>query len=196
MYTLQEHKGGDSSLRFATFRMTRREVQGCELAEQLGGFAVIGAGGFGFIVEVAEVVGLVIAGDFAVHLDALAVLLPHGIAVLVGAFGEPCVSAQSRIVFGIDDGEPAAGQRYQARRAAPNIGGPRRIEVRARVAQGPYVPCPFGTFLLAADKSGPAGAGGVGREAAIVASGLSRPAVSFTSHETPLLQGKVNDELC
>lgn len=33
-----------------------------ELAEQLGGIAVLGFGGFGFVREVAEVVGFVVAG--------------------------------------------------------------------------------------------------------------------------------------
>jgi len=59
-----------------------------------------------------EVVGGV--GYLAVHFDAFAVLFANGVVVFRGAFSEPGILAQLGIVFGIDDCELAAGERYEA----------------------------------------------------------------------------------
>ena len=53
-------------------------------------------------------------GDLAVHFDAFAVFFSNGVIILRGAFSEPGVLAEERIVFGIDDGELSAGKRYEA----------------------------------------------------------------------------------
>jgi len=44
----------------------------------------------------------------AVHFDAPAILLPHGVEIPARTLGEPGIFAQPQIVFGIDDGEQAA----------------------------------------------------------------------------------------
>ena len=62
-------------------------------------------------------------GNLAVHFDALAVFFSNGVAILMRTFCKPGVSAQARVVFGIDDGELSAGQRYQAWRLVLGIGG-------------------------------------------------------------------------
>lgn len=50
-------------------------------------------------------------GDFAVHFDASAFLLAHGVAILSRAFCKPCVTAQTLVVLGVDYREQPASQR-------------------------------------------------------------------------------------
>jgi len=69
-----------------------------------------------------EMVGGV--GDLAVHFDAFAVFFSNGVVILRGAFDEPGILAQVRIVFGANGGELAAGERYEARGAVLSFGGP------------------------------------------------------------------------
>jgi len=69
-----------------------------------------------------EMVGDV--GDLAVHFDAFAVFFSNGVVIFISAFGEPGILAQDGIVFGVDDGELAAGERYEARGAVLGFGGP------------------------------------------------------------------------
>jgi len=69
-----------------------------------------------------EMVGGV--GDLAVHFDAFAVFFSNGVVIFRCAFGEPGVLAEERIVFGVNDGELAAGERYEARCAVLGFGGP------------------------------------------------------------------------
>ena len=64
------------------------------------------------------------------------------------------------------------------------------MEVGAFVEEGADFPSAFRAFFLAADKNGPAGAGGKGREAAVVTSGLGHPADFFVGHEMPFLRGR------
>jgi len=59
-----------------------------------------------------EMVGGV--GDLTVHFDAFAVFFSNCVVILRGAFSEPGVLAEERIVFGVNDGELAAGKRYEA----------------------------------------------------------------------------------
>ena len=54
-----------------------------------------------------EMVGGV--GDLAVHFDAFAVLFSNGVVGLVGSFCKPGESGESRVVFGVDEGELTAG---------------------------------------------------------------------------------------
>ena len=63
-------------------------------------------------------------GDLAVHFNALAVFFSNGVVILICSLGKPGVSAQAVVIFGIDDGEKSACQRYQAWRAAFCAGGP------------------------------------------------------------------------
>ena len=53
-------------------------------------------------------------GDLAVHFDAFAVFFSNGVVIIFSAFGEPGILAEDGVVFGIDDGELAAGKRYEA----------------------------------------------------------------------------------
>jgi len=69
-----------------------------------------------------EMVGGV--GDLAVHFDAFAVFFSHSVAILVRTLCKPGILAQARVIFGIDDGEFAAGQRYQAWGAVLWVAGP------------------------------------------------------------------------
>ena len=69
-----------------------------------------------------EMVGGV--GDLAVHFDAFAVFFSNGVVIIRGAFGEPGILAEDGVVFGVDDGELAAGKRYEARCAVLGFGGP------------------------------------------------------------------------
>ena len=123
------------------------------------------------------------AHDFAVHFEGLAVGFSHGVAILVRPFRKPGILAQARIVLGIDDGELAPRQRDQAGRAGAGVGGPRRVEALAPLERRTDRPAALGAFLLPADQGGPAGTGGEGREAAIVASGLGHPVESFVGHK-------------
>ncbi len=111
------------------------------------------------------------AGYLAVHFDAPSVFLSNGVAIFSGAFGEPCIFTQGRIVLGVDDGKQAPGQGYQTWSIAVRIGQARRVEVQAMVAERVESPVAFCAFFLAADKDGPAGAAGVSRKAAVVAAG-------------------------
>jgi len=69
-----------------------------------------------------EMVGGV--GDLAVHFDAFAVFFSRGVVIIRGAFCEPGILAQDGVVFGVDDGKLAAGERYEARGAVLGFGGP------------------------------------------------------------------------
>ncbi len=109
-------------------------------------------------------------GDFAVHLDALAVLLAYGVAILGRAFCEPCLAAQSLIVLGVDYREQPAGQRDGSRQAALWAAGPGRVEVGAFPLQRADRPSAFRASFLLADQSGPCGASGERGEKTIVAS--------------------------
>ena len=62
--------------------------------------------------------------DLAVHFDAFSVLFSDGVIVLRGAFGEPGILAEAGIVFGIDDGEQATGERYESGGVIFGVGGP------------------------------------------------------------------------
>lgn len=62
-------------------------------------------------------------GDLAVHFNALAVFFSHGVVILIRTFCKPGISAQAVVIFGIDDSELATGQRYQAGRSVPGVGG-------------------------------------------------------------------------
>jgi len=146
--------------------------------------SIVGTGGVDFVIKVAEVVGLVIAGyrgcpflvpfvpadafvfrgfrpdvaevaavlgkgadaevllpviqavvvnvvndqmvrgveDFAVHFDAFAVFFASGVVIFRRTFRKPGILAQARVVFGIDNGELSAGQRYQAWGVVPGAG--------------------------------------------------------------------------
>ena len=64
------------------------------------------------------------------------------------------------------------------------------MEVGALVEEGADVPAAFGAFFLTADENGTAGAGGKGREATIVTSGLGHPADFFVGHKISFLRGK------
>jgi len=70
-------------------------------------------------------------GDPAVHFDALAVLLSDSVVIIVRTLSKPGVAAQRRVIFGIDDGEAAARERYQALFAGGGDAG--RIEAGAFV---------------------------------------------------------------
>lgn len=67
-----------------------------------------------------EMVGGV--GDLAVHFYAFAVFFSNGVVIFISAFGEPDILAEERIVFGIDDGELAACERYHAWHIVPGVG--------------------------------------------------------------------------
>ena len=69
-----------------------------------------------------EMVGGV--GDLAVHFYAFAVFFSNGVVILISAFSEPGILAQDGVVFGVDDGELAAGERYEARGEVLGFGGP------------------------------------------------------------------------
>ena len=69
-----------------------------------------------------EMVGGV--GDLAVHFDAFAGFFSNSVVILISAFGEPGMLAQDGVVFGVDAGELAAGERYEARCAVLGFGGP------------------------------------------------------------------------
>lgn len=60
--------------------------------------------------------------DLPVHFDALTAGFSHGVKIPVRSFGEPCIFAQPQVIFGIDDGEQAASQRYNTRPLIPRIG--------------------------------------------------------------------------
>ena len=64
------------------------------------------------------------------------------------------------------------------------------MEVGAFVEEGADFPVAFRAFFLAADENGTAGAGGKGREAAIVTSGTIRRVVFFVRHNMSFLRGK------
>ena len=59
-----------------------------------------------------EMVGGV--GDLAVHFYAFAIFFSNGVVIFISAFDEPGILAQDGVVFGVDDGELAAGKRYEA----------------------------------------------------------------------------------
>lgn len=61
--------------------------------------------------------------DLTVHFDALAVFFSNGVVIIRPAFCKPGILAEARVVFGIDDGELAAGQWYQTWRVVPGAGG-------------------------------------------------------------------------
>ena len=69
-----------------------------------------------------EMVGGV--GDLAVHFDAFAVFFSNSVVIFISAFGEPGILAQDGVVFGVDAGELAAGERYEARCAVLGFDGP------------------------------------------------------------------------
>ena len=69
-----------------------------------------------------EMVGGV--GDLAVHFDAFAVFFSNGVVIFISAFSEPDILAQDGVVFGVDDGELAAGKRYEAGGAVLGFGSP------------------------------------------------------------------------
>jgi len=69
-----------------------------------------------------EIVGGVC--DLAVHFDAVAVFFSHGVVIFGSTFCKPDELAQSRVVFGIDDGELAACQGYETWGAAFSAGSP------------------------------------------------------------------------
>jgi len=71
----------------------------------------------------------------AVHFDALAAGFSHGIEIPVRTLGEPVIFAQPQVVFGIDDSELTASQRYDARLVIPRIGETRWVEVFAFLQQ-------------------------------------------------------------
>ena len=62
--------------------------------------------------------------DLAVHFDAFAVFLSNGVVIIRRAFCEPGVLAEAWVVFGVDDGELSAGERYEAGGVVLGIGGP------------------------------------------------------------------------
>ena len=68
-----------------------------------------------------EMVGGV--GDLAVHFDAFAIFFSNSVVIFISAFGEPGILAQDGVVFGVDAGELAAGERYEARGAVLGFGG-------------------------------------------------------------------------
>ncbi len=57
------------------------------------------------------------------------------------------------------------------------------MEVGAFVEEGADKPVAFGVFFLTADKNCAAGAGGKGREAAVVTSGLGHPVDFLVRHK-------------
>ena len=69
-----------------------------------------------------EMVGGV--SDLPVHFDAFAIFFSNSVVIFISAFGEPGILAQDGVVFGFDDGELAAGERYEARCAVLGFGGP------------------------------------------------------------------------
>ena len=69
-----------------------------------------------------EMVGGV--GDLAVHFDAFAVFFSNGVVIFISAFCEPGMLAQDGVVFGVDAGELAAGEKYEAGGAVLGFGGP------------------------------------------------------------------------
>ena len=69
-----------------------------------------------------EMVGGV--GDLAVHFDAFAIFFSNSVVIFISAFGEPGILAQDGVVFGVDAGELAAGERYEARGAVLGFDGP------------------------------------------------------------------------
>ena len=121
----------------------------------------------------------------AVHLDTLAVFFSDCIAVLIRPFSEPGISAQPWIVFGIDDGKETAGQRNSPRRSAIFVSDSRRTEVGTSATKWTDIPPAFGAFFLPTYQSRPAGAGCIGRKAAVVASGLGLCALFWVSHNIP-----------
>jgi len=69
-----------------------------------------------------EMVGGV--GDLAVHFYAFAVFFSNSVVIFISAFGEPGILAQDGVVFGVDDGELAAGKRYEAGGVVLDFCGP------------------------------------------------------------------------
>ena len=102
------------------------------------------------------------ASDLAVHFDAFAGFFSNGVVVLRCTFRKPGKLAQARVVFGIDNGELSAGQRYEAWPMVLSAGDSRRIKVWALIEKGADIPLTFRTFFLPTDKSSPAGARGKG----------------------------------
>lgn len=130
--------------------------------------------------------------DFTVHFDTFAVFFSNGVAILIRTFGEPCILAQPRVVFGVDDGELSAGQRNPSRRAACCAGGSRRIEAGTPAAKRADIPSAFGAFFLSAYKGCPSGASGKGRKTAVITSGLCCPAFFFAGHKICSPASKMN----
>lgn len=61
--------------------------------------------------------------DLAVHFDAFSGFFSHGVECFPATFGKPGELAKALVVFGIDDGEPAAGEGYEAGCAILGAGG-------------------------------------------------------------------------
>ena len=89
--------------------------------------------------------------NLPVHFDALAAGFSYGVKILVRSLREPCIFAQPQVIFGIDDCEQAASQRYNARPLIPWIGGAGRVEVLAFLQQRADAPPANGTLFLLAD---------------------------------------------
>jgi len=97
----------------------------------------------------------------AVHFDALAAGFSHGIEIPVRTLGEPVIFAQPQVVFGIDDSELTASQRYDARLVIPRIGETRWVEVFAFLQQRADAPPAYGACFLPANQNRPARTGGI-----------------------------------
>ena len=64
------------------------------------------------------------------------------------------------------------------------------MEVGAFVEEGADFPGAFRAFFLSADKNSATGAGGKGREAAVVTSGPGHPADFFVGYKMSFLRGR------
>jgi len=91
-----------------------------------------------------------------VHFDAPAAGFSHGVEIPVRTLGEPFIFAQPQVVFGVDDSELTASQRYNARSLFPYIGEARWVEILAFLLQRADAPPAYRTCFLPANQNRPA----------------------------------------
>ena len=86
-----------------------------------------------------------------VHFDANAAGFSHSVKIPVRSLREPGIFTQRLVVFGIDDSEQAASQRYNTRLFIPRIGKARWVEIFAFLLERADAPSTYGACFLPAD---------------------------------------------